>query len=90
MKMRVQSLASLSGLRNGLTLSPGVGRRHGSDPELLWLWHRPAARAPIGPLAWELPYAAGAALKKIKIKIKNKKQNLTDLYTEKQRSVLLS
>ena len=30
---------------------------------LLWLWHRPAAVAPIGPLAWEPPYAAGAALK---------------------------
>ena len=24
-----------------------------------WLWHRPAAAAPIRPLAWELPYAAG-------------------------------
>ena len=23
----------------------------GSDPALLWLWHRPAATAPIGPLA---------------------------------------
>ena len=31
---------------------------------LLWLWCRPAAVAPIGPLAWELPYASGAALKK--------------------------
>ena len=29
----------------------------------LWLWHRPAATAPIRPLAWELPYAAGVALK---------------------------
>ena len=27
---------------------------------LLWLWHRPAATAPIRPLAWELPYAVGA------------------------------
>ena len=34
------------------------------DPALLWLWHRPAAVAPIGPLAWKHPYAAGAALKK--------------------------
>ena len=31
------------------------------DPALLWIWHRPAARAPIRPLAWEPPYAAGAA-----------------------------
>ena len=30
------------------------------DPVLLWLWCRPAAAAPIWPLAWELPYAAGA------------------------------
>ena len=29
------------------------------DPALLWLWHRPAATAPIRPLAWEPPYAAG-------------------------------
>ena len=46
----------------------GVGHRYGSDPELLWLWHRPAAAAPIRPLAWEPPYAVGAALKKEKAK----------------------
>ena len=34
------------------------------DPALLWLWRRPVAIAPIGPLAWELPYAEGAALKR--------------------------
>ena len=27
------------------------------DPAWLWLWRRPAAAAPIGPLAWEPPYA---------------------------------
>ena len=42
-----------------------VGHRRGSDLALLWLWYRPAAAAPILPLAWELPYAAGVALKKI-------------------------
>ena len=26
------------------------------DCMLLWLWHRPAAVAPIQPLAWNLPY----------------------------------
>ena len=36
------------------------------DPALLWLWHRPAAAAPIGPLAWKPPYVEGAALKKKK------------------------
>ena len=30
---------------------------------MLWLWCRPAATAPIGHLAWELPCAAGVALK---------------------------
>ena len=40
-----------------------VGHRCGSDLTLLWLWSRPAAAAPIRPLAWELPYAIGAALK---------------------------
>ena len=42
-------------------MSCGVGGRHGSDPALLWLWHRPAATAPIHLLAWEPPYAVGAA-----------------------------
>ena len=42
-------------------VSCGVGCRHGSDPALLWLWRRPAAITPIGPLAWEPPYAAGVA-----------------------------
>ena len=30
------------------------------DPELLWLWCRPAAAVPIQCLAWELSYATGA------------------------------
>ena len=42
-------------------MSCGVGRRRGSDPLLLWLWRRPEATAPIRPLAWEPPYAAGAS-----------------------------
>ena len=59
--MWVQSLALLSGLTFGVAVSCGVGCRHGSDPALLWLWRRPVATAPIGPLAWEPPYAEGAA-----------------------------
>ena len=47
-----------------LPVSCGGGCRRGLDPALLWLWCRPAATAPIRPLAWEPPYAAGAALKK--------------------------
>ena len=47
-------------------MSCGVGHRCGSDLALLWLWlwHGPAATALIQPLAWEPPYATGAALKK--------------------------
>ena len=35
---------------------------------LLWLWCRLAAAALIHPLAWEIPYAVGAALKRQKKK----------------------
>ena len=34
------------------------------DPVLLWRWCRPVATALIQPLAWEFPYAVGAALKR--------------------------
>ena len=46
-----------------------------NDPALLRLWRRLAATAPIGPLAWESPYATGAAqeiAKKTKTKTKTK------------------
>ena len=45
-------------------MSCGVGHRRSSDPALLQFWRRPAATAPIRPLAWEPPYAAGMALEK--------------------------
>ena len=61
------SLASLSG-GSGIAVSCGVGRRHGLDPMLLWLCRRLAVGAPIRPLAWEPPYAAGVALQKQKTK----------------------
>ena len=47
-------------------MSCGVGHRRGSEPALLWLWRRPVAIALIQPLAWEPPYATGAALEKAK------------------------
>ena len=58
MRRQVQSLVLISG-----SVSCGVGRRGGSDLVLLWLWLWPAAVAPIGPLAWEPPYAVNVALK---------------------------
>ena len=53
-------------------MSCGVGHRHSLDPALLWLWPRLPAAALIRPLAWELPYATGLALKRPK---KKKKEN---------------
>ena len=56
-----------------LPVSCGVGCRRSSDLALLWLWHRPAATAPIPPLAWEPLYAAGVVQERAKRqKIKNK------------------
>ena len=52
------------GSGSGAAMSCGVGHRRGSALVLLWLWGRPTATAPIRPLAWELPCAAYAALKR--------------------------
>ena len=70
-------------------MSCGVGYRPGLDPELLWLWCRPAAAAPIPPLAWETPYAVGMALEKAKTqktKKKKKKENVVHMH----RGILLT
>ena len=52
----------------------GVGHRHGLALALLWLWCRPAAVAPVRPLAWEPLYALGATQKD---KRQKKKTSLT-------------
>ena len=72
-RLRIWSLASLSGLRIQCccAVSCGVGCRYGLDLALLCLW--PAAVAPIGPLAWEPPGAAIVALKSKKEKEKKKR-----------------
>ena len=41
-----------------------------SDLALLWLWGRLTAVTLIPPLAWKLPYATGAVLKKKKKSLK--------------------
>ena len=61
----------------GIAASCGVGHRCGLDPVLRLVVAQPAAAALIRPLAWELPYAAGAVLNKRtnkKTKPQNKKK----------------
>ena len=55
-----------------------MGRRCSRDLALLWLWlwHRLAAAAPNRPLAWKLPYAAGAVLKKKKNRERKEKEKI--------------
>ena len=60
MKLRVQSLASLSGFK---------------DPALTWAVCRSAAVTPTRSLAWEHPYAVGATLKRQKKKKKKINKN---------------
>ena len=50
-------------------MSYSIGRRCSSS---VGLWHGPVAVALIGLLAWELPYAAGVAIKKRRKKEKKK------------------
>ena len=67
MRLQVRFQALLSGLRiqhccelwyrSQMWLRSGV---------LLWLWCRPTAIGPIGPLAWEPPYAEVSVLEKAK------------------------
>ena len=60
-------------------MSCSVGCRCSSDPLLLWLRCRPAATAPIRLLAWESPYAVGAAQEIAKkTKKKKKKKNVRE------------
>ena len=54
--------------------------RLGSDTTVLGLWHRPGATATIQPLAWELPYAVGVALKRQKRK-KRERESKRSLFS---------
>ena len=69
------------GRGSGIAVSCGVGHRLASGLVLLWLWCRPAATAPVWPLAWELPYAVGADLKSKKAR---RKEGRTDGRTDRR------
>ena len=77
MRTWVWSLASLSGLRIQHCRELWCRWKTQLWSEVLWLWCRPAAVAPIQPLAWEPPYVTGADLKSKtqKQKQKTNKQN---------------
>ena len=76
------SIPGLSGLRVWRCHKLNVRCTYGQDLVLPWLWCRPIAAPLIWPLAWELPYAAGAAVKKKK----NGKTNLNAHYRAKHSS----
>ena len=66
-----------------VAVSCGVGRRHGLDLALLWLWRRPGATALIQPLAWEPQYATGEVQKSKKNKNKKRERERMNLCAER-------
>jgi len=66
---------------SGVVMSCGVDHRCHVDPELLWLLYKPAAAAPFGLLACELPYATHAAVKKKKRKKKGRRKRKEYVFT---------
>ena len=77
MRMGVQSLTSLSGLRSWHCCKLQCRSKVQLDLALLWLCCRLAAADPIWPLAWKLPNATGVALKARKEKEKKRKKKPT-------------
>jgi len=87
MRLRVRSLPLLSGLQIRHCRELWCSLQTRSDPALLWLWRRPVATAPIQPLAWEPPYAAGAAQEIATTTTKDKKtKDKKKKKTEKEKS----
>ena len=80
-----QRLTNPTHIHEDVGLIPGLAQGV-KDQALLWLWRRPAAAALIGPLAWEPPYAAGAALKKDK---KDKKKKMVDEKAKAHENVII-
>ena len=80
--MGLSGLRTLHSLREDVGSTPGLAQG-GKDPAwlqaaakvthqaLLWLWCKPAATTPIGPLASELTHGAAMAIKRKKKKKKS-------------------
>ena len=66
-----QWVGNLTSIHEDVSLIPDLTQQV-KNPTLLWLWYRLAATALIRPLAWELPHATDAALKR-----KGKKKSYT-------------
>ena len=75
------------GQGSGIAMSCGISHRGGSDPELLWLWHKLTATSPVQPLALEPPYAMGAVQKRQRPKKKKEKKRKT--LNEKEAQALI-
>ena len=56
----------------------------------MWLWRRPVATAPIQPLAWEPPYAAGSAQEIATTTTKDKRQKDKKNKSEKVKCCIIS
>ena len=84
MRLQVQPLAPLRGLRTQCCHEHSVVHRRSLDLAWLWLWHRPAAVAPVQPPSLGTSICCGCSPKKTKKKKKSKDstQKLLELTNE--------
>ena len=84
MRMWFWSLASLSRSRIQRCCELCCRLQICLGSSFLWLWHRLAATALMGPLAWELPYTTGVQKKAKKAKKKKNMKHALDFKVSSQ------